>query len=312
MSGAESPKQVDGTQPEASDDEEFAEFDEPVQAQLDDNSDGEFGSFDNGTIDNETMDKKPDVFAIFDDELMNNNTQFEAKLDMIMDQVFTIDSNISSSNSSAEKSLPIETLLNQRSQEVLNQLAAMPHLKPNNWIKLKIRHNLLIKLGIPINLDELTDDKTPTANSNKALLTHNRRRSINEDDISWQDFKIPDFKTLNMTTELKDELLSRTNEILSRIETDNLNNSSKSFLETAGDEKLKEKLRQFQNNYQQLIELSSVWKYHFNDLKNNFEIYESVVQNLIGYSQKLERDQLLQNLQQLKDKSKKRRSLWRR
>lgn len=298
------------------DDEEFDDFGEAVQPEVveqpDNQSDhdDEFGSFDNGG----------DIK--FDESIMNDEHAFSEKLDQVMDQMFSIDSNAghehkyndstTATAASDDTGLTIDKLLNERSNQVLQQLATLPHLKPNNWIKLRIRHNLLINLGIPINLDEISQEPPMTLNHNhKIHSSHNRRRSINEEDINWQEFQIPEFKDLNISNEQKDLLISRTNEILSNIETDNLNNSSKSFLDSSDEVKLKEKLMQFQHNYNQLVELSSVWKYHFNDLKANFEIYESVVQNLIGYSQKQERDQLLQNLKQLKDKSKRKKSLWR-
>lgn len=277
---------------EEDDDDDFDDFNEPVQAELADSSDGDndFGSFDDGNMHGAGT-------------VHENPSESPDSINSILDKVFTIEP----PNTTTE--IPLHQLLNERSTEVLHQLATMPHLKPNNWTKLRIRHNLLIKLGIPINLDEIADDKTAATTSANKTIFHNRRRSVNEDDINWDQFKVTDFKDLKMSTEDKDKLLATTNEILSKIETDNLNNSSESYLNGSSEESLKQKLAQFQANYQQLLELSSVWQYQFKDLKHNFEVYESVVQNLIGYSQKQERDQLLQNLKQLKDKSSKRR--WR-
>lgn len=277
---------------EEDDDDDFDDFNEPVQAELADSSDGDndFGSFDDGNMHGAGT-------------VHENPSESPDSINSILDKVFTIEP----PNTTTE--IPLHQLLNERSTEVLHQLATMPHLKPNNWTKLRIRHNLLIKLGTPINLDEIADDKTAATTSANKTIFHNRRRSVNEDDINWDQFKVTDFKDLKMSTEDKDKLLATTNEILSKIETDNLNNSSESYLNGSSEESLKQKLAQFQANYQQLLELSSVWQYQFKDLKHNFEVYESVVQNLIGYSQKQERDQLLQNLKQLKDKSSKRR--WR-
>lgn len=285
----------DKLQEEEEDDDDFDDFNEPVQAELAKASDGDndFGSFDDGNM----------AGAGTVHESSSSSSSVPDSINSILDKVFTIEP----PNTTTE--IPLHQLLNERSTEVLHQLATMPHLKPNNWTKLRIRHNLLIKLGIPINLDEIADDKTAATTSANKTIFHNRRRSVNEDDINWDQFKVADFKDLKMSTEDKDKLLATTNEILSKIETDNLNNSSESYLNGSSEESLKQKLAQFQANYQQLLELSSVWQYQFKDLKHNFEVYESVVQNLIGYSQKQERDQLLQNLKQLKDKSSKRR--WR-
>lgn len=281
-------------------DEEFDDFNGP-----EDDSDSEFGTFENDT---QVGTDRPDVSM---GQFMNNNN-LEEKVSGLVDQLFPMNDTKEPQNNANNQ------LLNERSQEIFNQLSRLPHLKPRNWVKLKIRFNLLIKLGIPINLDEIADEKHPassmdatnTPSNNHPRLGHNRRRSINEGDINWTGFEIPEFQSLSLNDDDMKHLLHSTNDILSTIENDNLNNSSQSYLELCDQDKLIEKLTQFQRNYLKLVELASIWSHHFHQCKENFEIFESVVQNLIAYSQKLERDEILINLNKAKAKSKKK-SLWR-
>jgi len=197
-------------------------------------------------------------------------------------------------------------LLSDRSQQVYTEISRIPKLKPPNWVKLKIRHNLLLILGIPINLDDLNDgrlDQHIEIDMNKDE-TH-RKLDLQPEDIDWNGFNLPKFEDLKISKDQKALLLQATNEILSRIETDNMNNSSKSFLEH-NDERVDEKLKEFQNNYNELIQLGSLWNDQLRELQKDFEIYESVVQSTIGYSQKLKRDEIFEDLKKLsKSKQKK-------
>lgn len=259
-------------------DDDFDDFNEPVVAINEDDDDG-FGDFDVGStgyiqLDNSIAQQQIDDLL---NEILPTTTIPETTL------------------------MAIDELLDERSNAIFSQLSRLPHLRPNYWMKLHIRHNLLIKLGIPINLDELHEQTKDT---------HNRKKSVNEQDIDWQGFVIPEFGELNISQDQLMQLMNKTNEMLSKFELDNLNNSSSAFLEGSDEEKLREKLNQLKDNYKQLLQLSSVWTHQFDELKKNSEIYELVVQNLIGYSQKLERDELLNNLKQVKSKAKKRRSIW--
>lgn len=274
-------------------DDDFDDFNEPVMATVEeDEDDDDFGSFDDGEhVSLGFTQNVTDLVIKF-----QQTDDYEDNLNKAMDSLFefTILEDLEQQGQ----------LLDERSEQIYQQLSKLPHLKPNNWLKSRIRHNLLIKLGIPVNLDEITDEKSTLT----VPKTHQRRKSINEEDIVWE-VEIPDMEQLNISNDDKTELLHKTNEILSKIETDNLNNSSLSFMQQENEDQLKKKLIQLRENHQQLIKLSSVWNHEFKECKKNFEIYESVVQTFIGYSQKLERDALLNNIKHLKSKSKK--SLWR-
>ncbi|ODV69364.1 hypothetical protein HYPBUDRAFT_95491, partial [Hyphopichia burtonii NRRL Y-1933] len=266
----------------------------------------EFGSFDDASFEasfdefNELEETSPETLK-FDEEIFQNPQEFDKKLEMIMDQTF---SNTPHDQGKKED----QQLLDERSKQIFEELSNIPHLQPPNWIKLKIRHNLLIKLGVPINLDELNAKEEQ---SRLQVKQHTRKKSINEDDINWQDFNIIDYKDLQLSTEVKNEIISNTNETLSRFENEILNHSTKQYLQNTNLDIIDDKLNEMNQIYDELIKISSVWLNQLAESKSNFEVYESVVQNLIGYSQRLKREEILQDLNKVKSKSKsKRKSFW--
>lgn len=280
---------------------------EPIHTQhvtesVDEDDEDDFDDFsDFGSFDDTSFNEPEPSLVRFDDELFEDRAKFTAQVDKLMESIFDTPKPIETSS---------QQLLAGRSLEVFSALSTLPHLKPPNWIKLNIRHNLLIKLGIPINLDEIADKqpikKSPLLEVNKTT----RRKSISTADIHWDEFNIPDIEKLNLSSDSKTQLLQTTPDILSRIETDILNNSSQQFLQdSSSEDALSHKLAQYQSDYEQLLTLSSVWKTHLAEVNNNFDIYESVVQNFIGYSQKLRRDEILDNLKKVK-KSNKNKKLW--
>lgn len=282
-----------------------------VKLAEDEDDDSDFGSFDDASFTEleepeemksveDTQEKVSGEYVRFSEEVLNNPTLFEKNLHETMDNIFTDISHSQHHNEDSEEN----SLLTERSSEIFKELSQIPHLQPPNWIKLNVRHNLLIKLGVPINLDEIKKEnllQTPKVP---------RRKSINEEDIKWDGFDLPAFEDLRISADKKTDLLNKTTEILSAIETDNLNNSSHQFLESSNTASLQEKLKQYNDNYAQLIELSSVWNKQLDDQKQNYEVYESVIQNLIGYSQKLKREEILAHLKNIKLKSKTKKSFW--
>lgn len=241
-------------------------------------SDDDFGSFDEASFDEY---QEPET-AEFDLAVFQNPQLFDERLDQLMERVLP----------QQEKPRDtLATLLSEGASSHLTTLLKTPRLHPPNWTRLKIRRSLLINLGVPINLDELVEF---LAKSTPA--THARRRSISEKDIDWSQFDIPELADLHISGDRKQELMSKTAEILSRIDADNLNNTSELFLQTLSEEALTAKLQLMRDNYSRLVELSSVWRDETADLRKNQEIYEAVVQSMVGYSQKLQRNELLENL----------------
>lgn len=284
---------------------EFLPEEPPIHGEADNHDqqdeDDDFGSFDEASF--EEL-QEPEPKENLNKEQLNtalrpldfhHPEQFLSKVDELLDTIFPVFPDT--------RSTPT-TLLKAEASEKLDTLSRTPRLNPPNWIRLKIRHNLLIKLGVPINLDEL--ESANSVAMAYASISHNRRKSIDENDIQWEGFTIPEVETFNLTAEQKQELLGKTGDTLSRIEEDNLNNTSQLFLESSLESALNSKLAQMKANYDQLIKLSAVWQDQMKELRNSQEIYESVVQNMVGYSQKLQRNEIIEHLQRTKGKKGKR------
>lgn len=254
-------------------DDEFDDFNEAAS----------FGSFD---------DTAGPVLVAFPEQVFGDAASFHASLTSVINTVFDADTTEPPPPQSPQAAAT--PLLSLRSQEIYGVLSTMPRLKPPNWIKLNIRHNLLVKLGVPINLDEVA---APAAHSHLEVPRHGRKKSVSVHDINWGDATLPE---VTLSPDDRARYLADSHDILSRIETDNLDNTSRAFLESTSDEVVLQKLVQLQNNYNELLRLGSVCNAHMEDLTANFDIYEGVVQNLIGYSQKLRRDEILDNLKKVK------------
>ncbi|OBA21800.1 hypothetical protein METBIDRAFT_14694, partial [Metschnikowia bicuspidata var. bicuspidata NRRL YB-4993] len=189
-------------------------------------------------------------------------------------------------------------LLSKEAELQFKHLSKPPRLQPPNWTKLKLRHNLLLRLGIPINLDELA----PSGGSGGVKHDINRKSLISESDLDWSRFNIPDIEILNLTQEARQDLLGKTAEILTKIERENMENTSELHLQSSLSEALESKLSQMRNNHDQLLMLSSLWHGKLEDLKASQTAYESVVQSMVGYNQKIQRNELLESLRRSKTK----------
>ena len=79
---------------------------------------------------------------------------------------------------------------------------------------------------------------------------------------------------------------------------------SRQFLNEASEEAVNMKLQQYRHNHTKLLELMSVWIHRLECLRDDIETYEMVVQSMIGYSQRLKRDEIQARINKLKLKSK--------
>jgi hypothetical protein len=285
---------------QANDDNNDDEFDDFNQANDDVDDDEDFGDFDNFTPQKPSPQLNEEDIVRFDELVISNEKLFGQNLSKALGTVF--------SQIPLKDTWDSTVLLSERSQQVYTEISRIPKLRPPNWVKLKIRHNLLLILGIPINLDDLNDERGRLDHhielDSKKDENH-KKLDLQPEDMDWEGFDIPKVEDLKMSEQQKSQLLLVTNEILSRIETDNMNNSSKSFLEN-NDERVDEKLEEFQDNYKDLTQLASLWNDKLRELQKDFEMYESVVQSTIGYSQKLKREEIFDDLKKLsKSKQKK-------
>lgn len=302
------------------DDFNEAEFQAAEHNKEEEEDDDDFGDFDDVeyTQQSEQYQQPEHHEPSLPSSIFSNPLEFSNKLDLKLNEIFPTTTTTSKETTTDNINT---TILNERSDIIYKQISNMPYLQPTNWIKSNIRHNLLIKLGIPINLDELNTTTTTSitnTNTNSTGIvpisnienTTRRRSSISVNDIKWNLFNIPKFEELNIDNDLKLSMIQNTNEILTKIELENLQHNSEQFLrDSSNSEIIDDKLNQLMNNYQELIKLSSIWINQIDELKNDFETYENVVQSFIGYSQKLRRDEIFENLKKLKH-TKKKKKLW--
>ncbi|KGR11967.1 hypothetical protein MG5_01599 [Candida albicans P57072] len=241
-----------------------------------DDDDDEFGDFDDFQVSqpsptqqqqqkqqSQTQSQSISIDKVnFPTTIFNSPKEFSQRLTTTLDEIFPTSTPILEDNNNNQITTSIQ-LLNERSQEIYKQLSTLPYLQPTNWIKSNIRHNLLIKLGIPINLDELNDTNTISANpNNKNIVTsetqndlkipgynfgsgggsgsggggfvsvsgRQRKSSISINDINWNELnlisEIPKFESLNIDDNLKNSLINSTLDKLNQFELDNLYHNS--------------------------------------------------------------------------------------
>lgn len=262
-------------------------FDKEVSSEVEedgfDEDDDDFGSFDEASFE-EVLEPEPELEldAAFSSAVLADFVQFNKNLDELLDKIIPpIDNELGTGSGD---------LLTERASEKLKMFSTLPRLNPPNWTRLKMRHGLLVSLGVPINLDELDSHIVP------ASKPYSKRRSITELDIKWGEFVVPDIETLSLSVDRQQELMTQTLPILSKIENDNLTNTTEQFLQLSAMAIVDEKLLQMQRNYSQLVELSSVWQAQLKELKNSQEMFESVVQDMVGYRQKLQRNEILESI----------------
>lgn len=285
--------------------DEFDDFNAAARTEADSDEGSDFGSFDNVSI--ERLDyNTTDTTNVLSGGASENNTDasneflksnelFMEKISKILDELFT-----ATTENRLEDSRVVFDHLFDKGGQSIEEFSRIPKLSPRNWVKLNIRRNLFIQLGIPINLDELKHETAQTA-----AQPSTRRPSIKEEDIDWSGFEIPELEKLEITSDERNKLESQTAEMLSSIEKDNLEHSSEQFLRTADINILQERLEQFRRNHELLIKLSSMWRHRLNNLKEDYETFETVVQSITGYSQKLKREEILNSLKKMKLKDRK-------
>lgn len=251
-----------------------------------------------------TMSSESQNLIRFDEATFEDFVAFEHKLDMFLEVVFP-----PSAPNAAVDTNPSQQMLSPRSQSIFEQLALMPHLKPPNWVRLKIRRHLLTKLGVPVNLDEILpspmhDASHPQPSTTSTSARYRSKSLVSEVDMHWDGLNIPALEELHLEASRIQHLHDSTTGTLSTIEMDNLDHSSTQKLLAASEEELDKLLQHYQANYDKLIELSSIWQHQLAEVKKNYEIYESVVQNLVGHTQRLQRQQILANLKKVKSKKR--------
>lgn len=277
-----------------------------------------------GPVDQSINDSFAKNIINFDNSSLQDSDEFNTKLNSLLNELFPEPSS-SLKEQQNQKTNPI---LTEKSEAIYGNISELPRLKPPNWIKLKIRRNLLIKLGVPVNLDEVLDTtKSEQSHNNvaktlssaltlglglglglllqKPLARHRRSSLVSELDIKWDEFTIPRFQDLHISSEQEQYLLNDTSAQLAKIEIENLDHSSIEKLLAGSEDDIDQLLAKYETNHAKLIELSSLWQNQLNELKKDYEIFESVVQNLVGHTQRLKREEIMANLNKVKLSKKK-------
>ncbi|CCH44496.1 putative membrane protein [Wickerhamomyces ciferrii] len=177
-------------------------------------------------------------------------------------------------------SVPSNTdVLNERSRLLLERLVALPYLKPYSWKKSSLRRQLLQTLGIDSEKDQI------------------RRKNLDD----GSNYKIPDFESLNISDEEAKKYRENTDEILNKFqesikEDDELTNLDQ--------ETLNKVVLEYKEQIKELKKLLSIWEYEQKNLEIDNETFEGVVENLVGHTQRLRREETMKSLKKESRKSK--------
>lgn len=205
----------------------------------------------------------------------------EASIHEELDALAVVDRALASiSTANAPKKRTAAKLQSESAAELYAHLSQPPRLQVPNWTRLRIRHSLLIRLGVPINLDELA------AKPKEGFSTQ----------LEWDSFDIPSFELLNLDAKSRAELLESTSTTLSKSEEYGMENTSRLHLENALDAAVEAKLAQMRENYSEMCRLGAVWQDQIRELEDSRDKYGDVVQNIVGYSQKQRRNEMMERI----------------
>ena len=272
------------------DDFNVAQAEEEKQDENEEVDDDEFGSFDDASVEKKQEEGLPKSIALFNEDIFEDDARLQNSIYTLVDSLFTSAGDISKPKSDEQE------LLTERREEFYARLHRMRYFRPKNWKKLPVRHRLLIALGLPVDLDELNGRNTNILSGSKGKSSEEKATVVEE--------PVPEFSTLGKLKEETEKLISSTNALLSDIEIENMTHCSRQFLNEASEEAVNMKLQQYRHNHTKLLELMSVWIHRLECLRDDIETYEMVVQSMIGYSQRLKRDEIQARINKLKLKSK--------
>lgn len=248
----------------------------------DDDDDDDFGAFSDAsfdefeqppspTTDTETIQKSS--YIQFPQNTFQDPAELQDTLTKLLDQTYP--------SQLPKLSIPENTsILNERSQLLLERLTALPYLKPYNWRKSSLRRQLLVTLGI--------QDTEP------AIL-----RKKNLDD--GMQYKIPSFQELGFTEEDGLKIKTQNDEILHRGEESVINGDD---LELKDEDKLDQLVEEYKSRIEEVEKLLAVWEHEREKLELDNETFEGVVENLVGHTQRLRREETLKSLKKEANKSK--------
>lgn len=254
----------------------------------DDDDDDDFGAFSDASFNEfESQQKPPELptspqsttqhtasYIQFPQELFDTPSALEEAITELLSQTFP--------TTLAPSPVPQNTdVLNERSRLLLERLTALPHLKPHNWKRSSLRRQLLLTLGI-----RDTEDVTLT-----------RRRNLDD----GMQYEIEKFEELGISEGDATKLRDQTGDIIETLEK---GFKSDEELGKLGDDELDGVIADYGNKIEEISRLLAVWEYEKKKLENDNSTFEGVVENLVGHTQRLRREETLKSLKKDAQKSK--------
>ncbi|ODQ79179.1 hypothetical protein BABINDRAFT_8767 [Babjeviella inositovora NRRL Y-12698] len=260
-----------------------------------DSEDDDFGSFDDASFNLEPASEKgtmPDPGPI--QESYNTDSLLGLVTSRIQ-RIFSDATEPSHPSVAYNPNLESHILLNERSHALYSRLSTVPRLTPQDWKKSKIRRHLLVNLSIPVDLGD------------------SHRRNIDEEDLfsytQYKDLKyeVPDLSDLKLTASEQEAILDSPEARIT--EAENISQKSVTYLQTLSVEELAALEAEMSSIVGSLEAVNAVWLDRLKKLKHDNTTYESVVENFVGHTQRLTREEILKKVT-LEKQKKKRMGFW--
>ncbi|KAG7890705.1 hypothetical protein KL936_001989 [Ogataea polymorpha] len=175
--------------------------------------------------------------------------------------------------------------LNQRCQDVYERLTLPPmNLQQVNWKRSLLRRQLLLSLGIPIDLDEVLPSGSKTRKSK--LYDSNALAGLKNNELSQLEERIA---KLEIDKIEKDKILESSAAVLESV---HQKVQPESFYRTAAQRgELESKARELESVRDELLKIACSLNLRLEELKQDNEIYSMYVENLVGNTQKRRREE---------------------
>lgn len=264
---------------------------------------------------------------VFPDEIISDIDKFKYKISDLVDQIFA-DSNEPQSlksNTAEDKELLEDSItkvvkeegangiLNERAKTLWQELKNIPKLNPPDWKRSAIRRHFMISIGVPIDLNEVSqsfggchEDQFENGIENNDFLkkiqilfekVDEKKEKEMPVDANDEIVFVRSMNQLKIDKKTKDDILQNSLYILNGIE-EQLQPDLyyKNLLKEGQHDKLEHELNKFESLKDELEKILSVWNKELSELNSDHDTFLQVVENIVGYSQKLTRQESLKNL----------------
>jgi hypothetical protein len=256
------------------------QLEEQVEDPLEEEDDDDFGAFSDASFDDfeepQPQTHGPEALSTsgsFPQSLFSDKEQLRAKLEELANAAFP--------DKLPRFSVPDDTsILNVRSRHLLEQLTQPAHLKPYNWKRGSLRRQLLATLGLP-------DD------------TLEKKERKNEFDV--ESYVVKKLKDMGISEDKKRQLMAGTDVKLKELEDVVY---SEDELNEMNEEELDIYIALLGEKVASVEEFLSAWEDEKSRLEEDHKTFESVVENLVGHTQRMRRDEMMKSLKKAKEKGK--------